>query len=132
MRSGVLLVVFLIGFLPSFAQNVKDTATYNFRGNVIASTSTSSVMITNEAITVYPNPCSGSFNVHSVVVGDIDRILITDQMGHLVYEGSGLHRVDVRIDNMDRWGVLLARIDAGGKIFSKTIIVQNSTWHDLP
>ena len=131
MKSVCLLIAFLIAFLSSFAQQGDDAGSYNFRGNVIASTSTSSVTITNEAINIYPNPSSGSFNVQSVVAGDIDYILITDQMGHVVYEGSGFKRVEVKIDAKESWGVLLARIDAGGKIFSKRIIVQSSARQDL-
>lgn len=132
MKRLFFLVVFLSPCFSTLAQESDSLQIFNLRGSIVASTTTSSVTITDEAINVFPNPNHGVFKIVSEVVGNISYILVSDHLGHVVYQGADFDAQKLEVDMEGKYGNFLAQVGAGGRVFTKRIVLQNSVVPNLP
>lgn len=126
MKNAVLSLFLLAISFWSEAQEIDSTVHFNLRGTVISSSTTANVVMTDEAINVYPNPSNGYFKISSEILGELQSILIVDQSGHVIYEGNDFNRTEVQMDAKGKSGIYMAHVGSGGKVFSKRVFIRNN------
>ena len=94
-------------------------------GSITVTGGTSGVPIVtgNAAVSLFPNPSSGQFEINSAVV--IQRVEVYDLSGKMVYSGEiNADRASIDLSTATN-GVYLVRIVSGNEITFRKIVISN-------